>query len=138
MLEFRLRKPVLIGPKGTLDIPENDEITRKLSMLYEVHCEGLSATQASEKYGFTRQHYYVLLKKFREGGAQSLANKPRGPKTNYRRTSSVVRQVIRHRFLDPDASPEVIAQKLRQAGATISIRSVQRVIEEFGVQKKTL
>jgi hypothetical protein len=50
----------------------------------------------------------------------------------------VVRQVIRHRFLDPDASEEVIAQKLRQSGWEISIRSVQRVVEEFGLQKKTL
>ena len=45
---------------------------------------------------------------------------------------------LRHRFLDPDASAEVIAQKLSQNGWEISIRSVQRVIEEFGVQKKTL
>ena len=46
--------------------------------------------------------------------------------------------MIRHRFLDPDASAEVIAQKLCQSGWEISIRSVQRVIEEFGLQKKTL
>jgi hypothetical protein len=50
----------------------------------------------------------------------------------------VVRQVIRHRFLDPEASAEVIAQKLCQSGWEISIRSVQRVIEEFGLQKKTV
>jgi hypothetical protein len=50
----------------------------------------------------------------------------------------VVRQVIRHRFLDPDATPEVIAQKLCQSGWEISIRSVQRVIEAYGLQKKTL
>ena len=46
--------------------------------------------------------------------------------------------MIRHRFLDPDASAEVVAQKLCQSGWEISIRSVQRVIEEFGLQKKTL
>jgi len=40
----------------------------------------------------------------------------RGPKTNYVRTDEVERQVIRHRFLDPDASVDIIAQKLRQAG----------------------
>ena len=46
--------------------------------------------------------------------------------------------MIRHRFLDPDASAEVIAQKLRQTGFAISTRSVQRVIDEYGLQKKTL
>ena len=70
--------------------------------------------------------------------AQALQSQKRGPKTHYRRTAEVVRQVIRHRFLDPDASPEVIAQKLCQSGWEISIRSVQRVIEEYGLQKKTL
>lgn len=52
--------------------------------------------------------------------------------------AEVVRQVIRHRFLDPDASAEVIAQKLSQVGSKISVRSVERVIEDFGLQKKTL
>ena len=66
-----------------------------------------------------------------------LLSQKRGPKHNYRRTDEVIRQVIRHRFLDPDASAEVIAQKLRQCGLSISTRSVERVIEQFGLQKKT-
>ena len=37
-----------------------------------------------------------------------------------------------------DASADVIAQKLRQAGFDISTRSVERVIEAYGLQKKTL
>jgi hypothetical protein len=55
----------------------------------------------------------------------------------YRRTAEVVRQVIRHRFMDLDASPEVIAQKLRQSGWKVSTRSVERIIAEYGIQKKT-
>jgi hypothetical protein len=55
---------------------------------------------------------------------------------NYRRTDEVVRQVIRHRFLDPEISPEVIAQKLGQTGYSISTRSVERTIADFGLQKK--
>jgi hypothetical protein len=35
-------------------------------------------------------------------------------------------------------SAEVIAQKLRQTGFVISTRSVERVIEDYGLQKKTL
>ena len=60
----------------------------------------------------------------------------RGPKHNYRRTDELVRQVIRHRFLDPEASADVIAQKLRQTGLPISTRSVERVIADYGLQKK--
>jgi transposase len=87
--------------------------------------------------GYTKQRYFQLLGAFQKGGALALKREKGGPKTNYRRTEEVVRQIIRHRFLDPDASAEVIAQRLNQRGWTVSKRSVQRVIEEFGLQKKT-
>lgn len=128
----------LVGKSGAIRVLEGDEITRKLSMLIEGECEGLGPKQAAEKYGYSKQRYFQLRKAFLEQGALALQSEKRGPKTNYRRTAEVVRQVIRHRFLDPDASPEVIAQKLRQTEWPISTRSVQRVIEEYGLQKKTL
>jgi hypothetical protein len=88
--------------------------------------------------GYTKQRYFQLLHAYEELGSAGLASKLRGPKRNYRRTDELVRQVVRHRFLDPGASPEVIAQKLRQTGFVISTRSVERVIAEYGLQKKTL
>jgi transposase len=93
---------------------------------------------AAQKYGISRQRYYQVQKKFQENGILALINQKRGPKTNSVRTDEVERQVIRQRFLDPDASADVIAQKLRQAGFDISTRSVERVIEVYGLQKKTL
>jgi len=121
-----------------LSVRPDDEITRKLSMLIEGECEGLGPLQAAQKFGFSKQRYFQLRAAFDDLGAAALQSRKRGPKTHYRRTAEVVRQVIRHRFLDAEASPEVIAQKLTQSGWEISIRSVQRVIEEFGLQKKTL
>ena len=128
----------LQGPEGTLAVLEDDEITLKLAMLYEGQCEGLGATAAARKFGYTKQRYYQLLQAYSEKGAFALLSNKRGPKTNYRRTDEVVRQVIRHRFLDPDGSAEVIAQKLKQGAWEISIRSVERIIEAYGLQKKTL
>lgn len=137
MLSIQGTKRALQGPHGTLDIPEQDEITLKLAMLIEGECEGVGPSKAARKFGYSKQRYFQLLHTFREQGAIGLKNNKRGPKTNYRRTDEVVRQVIRHRFLDPDASAEVIAQKLVQGGWPISVRSVERVIAEFGLQKKT-
>jgi transposase len=105
-------------------------------MLFEGQCEGLGPSKAAEKFGMTRQRYYQILQQFKQYGAQALLSAKRGPKGNYRRNSEVVRQVIRHRFLDPQISPEVIAQKLVQCGFAISTRSVERVISEYGLQKK--
>lgn len=129
---------VLAGPKGTLHVPDDDEVTRKLAMLIDGQCMGLGPTRAARKYGYCKQRYFQLLRAFERDGAAGLKNRKRGPKRNYRRTDEVVRQVIRHRFLDPDASPAVIAQKLAQCHIPISTRSVRRVIEEYGLQKKTL
>lgn len=138
MFEFDKDKSVLSGPGGSLPVPTDDEVARKLLMLCEGQCTDLGATRAAEKYGYSKQRYFQLLRQFETGGAVALQSKKRGPKTNYRRTDEVVRQVVRHRFLDLDASSEVIGQKLRQTGFQISDRSVRRVLEEFGLQKKTL
>ena len=137
MVWFNLDDNSLVGSAGSLDVLNDDEITRKLAMLIEGDCEGLGPAQAAKKYQFSRQRYFQLRTAFREQGALALLSQKRGPKHNYRRTDEVIRQVIRHRFLDPDASAEVIAQKLRQCGLSISTRSVERIIEQFGLQKKT-
>lgn len=136
MLELDHTSGLLHGSCGTLPVHGDDEVLRRLMMLIEGECEGLGAAQAATKYGMTRQRYYQIRDRFRQGGTPALQSGKRGPKTNYRRTSELVRQVIRHRFLDPDASPAVIRQKLVQSGLPISERSVARVIEDFGLQKK--
>ena len=128
----------IVGPAGELVVPAGDELTPRLMMLIEGQCEGLGAAAAALKHGLTRQRYYQVLKQFHEGGVLALRPQKRGPKGNHVRTDELEKQVIRHRFLDPDASADVIAQKLRQAGFPVSTRSVERVIEEYGLQKKTL
>src|SRR5262249_11181734 len=138
MLDWLDSHPRLLGPSGSILLPDEDEITRKLAMLFEGQCEGLGPTRAAQKFGYSKQRYFQLLEQLQLGGALALQSKTRGPKTNYRRTEEMVRQIIRHRFLDPEASAEVIAQKLQQAHHLISIRSVERVISDFGLQKKTL
>lgn len=126
------------GPGGSLLIPKDDEVTRRLAMLIEGECEGLGPSKAAKKFDFTRQRYYQILADFLEKGAEGLLLQTPGPKTDYRRTDQVVRLVIRCRFLDPDSSPEVIAQKIRQLNHVISQRSVERIIADYGLQKKTL
>ncbi|MBM4308887.1 MAG: hypothetical protein FJ115_16765 [Deltaproteobacteria bacterium] len=137
MIEIHKGIPSLSGPKGSLPVREDDEITLKLAMLFEGQCEGFGPTKAAEKFGYTRQRYYQILVQFMDQGAEALKSLKPGPKGNYRRTQEVVRQIIRYRFLDSSLSPEVIAQKLNQNGYLLAIRSVERVISDYGLQKKT-
>jgi len=128
----------LVGPGGFLPVDPDDEVTWKLAMLIAGECEGLGPLRAAQQFGFSKQRYFQLRQAFQEHGAAALQSQRRGPKTHYRRTDEVVRQVIRHRFLDPEASAQVIGQKLRQTGQPVSTRSVERVITDYGLQKKTL
>jgi transposase len=137
-MRLELPERRIVGPGGELIFPPDDVITPRLMMLLEGQCGGLGAAAAALKHSVTRQRYYQVLKQFEEGGAAAMQPQRRGPKTNYVRTDEVEKQVIRHRFLDPDASADVIAQKLRQAGFQVSTRSVERVIEAYGLQKKNL
>jgi hypothetical protein len=124
------------GPGGSLRVPNNDEVCRRLAMLIEGQCEGLGPAKAAQKYDFSRQRYYQILAAFYAEGAEGLLLQSPGPKTDYRRTDQVVRLVIRCRFLDPDCSPAVIAQKIRQQSHTIGQRSIERIIADYGLQKK--
>ena len=135
---YQLSERRIVGPTGELLVTADDEVTPRLLMLIEGQCEGLGPALAAQKYGLSRQRYYQVHKQFQEHGILGLFNQKRGPKTRSVRTEEVERQVIRHRFLDPDASVDVIAQKLRQAGFVISTRSVDRIVEKYGLQKKTL
>lgn len=138
MIEKIDNRLYLVGSHGQLLLQPDDELILKIGMIKEGYCDGLGARLASQKFGYSVQRYYQLFHQFEKKGSVAFLNQKRGPQTNYRRTDEVIRQVIRHRFLDPDASAQVIAQKLQQAGWDISIRSVERIIADFGLQKKTL
>lgn len=137
MIKFDVERSTLVGPDGTLKIGADDEVARKFLMLIEGECTELGPSAAAAKYGFSKQRYFQLRALFQEQGTGALLSRKRGPKTPYRRTGELVRQVIRHRFLDPQASADVIAQKVRQCGQVISTRSVERVVADYGLQKKT-
>jgi len=127
-----------IGPAGALPIGASDLQAIRFLMLLEGECLEEDITALVARYGYSRQRYYQLRDLFISGGLAALEPQKSGPKSNYRRTDQVVRQVLRYRFLDPDCSPEVIGQKLRQRQVPISDRSVSRIIADYGVQKKTL
>jgi transposase len=125
--------------QGTIElgIEPSDTLLWKLSMLLEAaFTKDCTIEQLSAKYGYTREYFYQVLDKLKTQGSKGLQDRPTGPKTNYKRTNEATKQVIRHRFLDPEAPCEVIAQKMKQSGYPISQRSVERVVQEYGLQKK--
>lgn len=126
-----------IDGKFTLKIKPDDSMAWKFMMLIDAaNSKGETIEQIAHRYGYTREHFYIIKKCYEDGGSQALSDKAKGPKHNYKRTDEIEKQIIRHRFLDPDANSEVIAQKMNQTGHVISQRSVERTISEYGLQKK--
>ena len=120
-----------------LSVSAHDPVAWKLSMLLGAAKSKTGKIEdIARQYGYSREHFYVIKKAYDLEGTKGLMNKPAGPKTDYVRTDRVKKQVIRHRFLDPEANSEVIAQKMQQSGISISQRSVERTINEYGLQKK--
>ena len=125
--------------KGSISliVEPTDAIGWKLTMLLEAaFADQESIGKIARRYGYTREHFYKIKKQYEDGGCLSLSDKPKGPKVNYKRTDEIEKQIIRHRFLDPEANSEVIAQKMNQTGHAISQRSVERTINAYGLQKK--
>lgn len=118
-------------------IKENDLALKKFMMLYEGECV-IGVKAALEKYNYSEQQYYKLLREYNKEGMPALENKKRGVKRNFVRTKEVENQIIRLRFLDPFSSARVISQKMNQMGYKVSIRSVERTITEYGLQKKLM
>jgi len=118
-------------------IDPKDKLAVKMAMLMEGQCT-IGVHKAIEKYGYTEQRYYQLLKLYQEGGMGALIEKKRGSDKKPVRTKETQNQIIRMRFLDPLSSTDVLAQKLSQMGYKVSKRSIERTITEFGLQKKLI
>jgi transposase len=124
------------GIKGKdFPVDPNDKQALKMAMLFEGHCT-IGVQEAIKKYGYTEQRYYQLLSQYKKGGSDAIRDKKRGSEKQPVRTQDVVSQIIRMRFLDPLTSVEVITQKLNQMGYNVSVRSVERTITDYGLQKK--
>ena len=131
-------KIIINGIKGKdFIIDEKDSMCKRLAMLIEGHCT-IGVKASIQKYGYTEQRYYQLLKKYKEGGSKALLEKKPGSDKQPVRTRDTLNQIIRLRFLDPFASSDIIAQKLKQTGHRVRKRSVERTITEYGLQKKRM
>ena len=137
MFEYDAGNSRLIGPHGSLPLCSDDHASLKMAMLLQGECTEVGPTQAAKNFTYSKSRYYQVREAFAQQGVESLINGKTGPKCNYRRTSEVTKLVIRARFLDPNASPDVIASKLRQDGHPIATRSVERIVSDYGLQKKT-
>ena len=118
-------------------INPKDKLAVKFAMLIEGQCT-IGVPAAIDKYEYSEQRYYQLLKLYKQGGTEAITDKKRGSDKKTVRTEEVENQIIRMRYLDPLTSVDTLAQKLSQMGYKVSKRSIERTITYRGLKKKLI
>ena len=123
------------GPGGSLPLRPRDEAALDLLMLVEGETSGAPLDQVLSRFGRSRSTYYEKLRRFREQGLEGLLARPPGPRSAWRRPLEVVRYVVTARLRDPERSAAAIAGDLARLGHTVSVRSVERTLTQFGLTR---
>lgn len=125
------------GPGGVLPIRPEDEAALDLVMLVEGETSGRQLDEVLREFGRSRSTYYEKLRRFREQGLDGLHSRPPGPRTPWRRPLEVVRFIVTSRLRYPDRSAAEIAEELARQGHPVSMRSVERTLNQFGLTRGT-
>jgi transposase len=131
----RIPTPSFRGPSGELPIREDDDAAVDLAMLIEGETGGRSLDEVLAKYGRCRSSYYEKLRLYREAGIAGLLPRSPGPRAPWRRNREVIRLIVTERLRKPDSSAQIIAATLRARGFDLSVRSVERTLQEFGLTR---
>jgi transposase len=123
------------GPGGTLSLRPDDEAVLDLVMLIEGETSGRDLDEILGQFGRSRSTYYEKLRRFREQGLEGLLPRPPGPRTAWRRPLEVIRFVVTTRLRNPDRTAAEIADELTRLGHSVSARSVERTLSQFGLTR---
>jgi transposase len=118
-----------------LPLPPTDEAALDLVMLIEGETSGRALEDVLAQYGRSRSTYYEKLRRFRESGVEGLLARPPGPRSAWRRPLEVVRYIVTARLRDPELGAATIAEDLARQGHSVSVRSVERTLSQFGLTR---
>lgn len=123
------------GPGGRLALRPDDDAAFDLVMLIQGETSGRSLDEVLAEFGRSRSTYYEKLRRFREQGLEGLLARPPGPRSAWRRPLEVVRFIVTARLRDGSRSAAAIAEDLTRLGHSVSTRSVERTLTQFGLTR---
>ena len=109
----------------------NDLVQVKYEMLRSVEKKEFSISEAAEKYGLSRQTYYVNKSAFENGGLAALMPKKTGPKEGFKLKDEGRRFIDNYLSEHPGASPhEVNTAMAAGTGIAVHDRTVARYLSK--------
>lgn len=123
------------GPGGVLPLRPDDEAAADLVMLIDGETSGRPLDEVLLQHGRSRSTYYEKLRRFRESGLEGLLSRPPGPRGPWRRTVDVIRFIVTSKLRHPERTAAAIAEELAHHGQSVSVRSVERTLTQFGLTR---
>jgi len=124
------------GGRGGMLLPLSDPALRDFLMLLEGEAEGVPVRELCRRNGYrSSASYYRKRGKLLREGLAGLVDQKRGPRGKSLLTDGVIKNIVALRFRSPDRNSQQIADALRQKGMAVSARSVERVLQEFGISR---
>ena len=116
-----------------MPIRPGDRAALDLAMLIAGETSGRPLDDVLAEFQRSRSTYFEKLRRFREHGLAGLLPRPTGPRQPWRRSLSVVAQIVNCRLRNPGCGVEVIAAELAHRHVHVSVRSIERTLSEFGL-----
>jgi len=135
-----LRRQRVLNPKPEMVTDERfrgdeffdprDLVQVKYEMVRRVREEGVTVTEASERFGFSRPTFYEARRALEAEGLGGLVPKSPGPKGAHKLTEEVVVFVEGLRERSPGLGSEELARRIAERfGRSVHPRSIERALE---------
>lgn len=116
-----------------------DKVQVKYEMLRCREVEGEPLQKTCRRFGFTRESYRQIVKRFRTQGVFGLFERKRGRKGPLKAVERVREYLRGQRQEHPQLGVEELARRCQEeTGVLLSRRSVYRVLASLGQEKKKL
>jgi hypothetical protein len=115
-----------------LDLPQV-----RYELLRTARAEETSVAEACRLFGFSREYFYRLERTFMEGGYVALLGLPRGRRPLVALNQEIVNFIIHRKLAQPKLSGEELRKEILSLyKVDCSRRTVERIVEKVGVEKK--
>jgi len=117
-----------------LDLPQV-----KYELMRSARVDNISVTEACRLFGFSREYFYRLEKAFMKHGYVSVIGSAMGRRPIIALNQEIVSFIVHRKMEEPRLSGKALRKEiLHQYSIDCSGRTVERIIEKLGMEKKGL
>jgi len=111
----------------------------RYEMLRASNSKEMSIAEACRQFGFSREYFYQLDRAFAEKGLVSILGSPMGRRPIIALNQEIVNFIIHRKVHNSELTGEDLRQEIRKSyKVECSRRTVERIVEKFGLGKKGL